>query len=85
MDLRIDIETEGSDVVLQVAGRLAGPAITQLADVCESMEDHYVLDLSKLKFADDAGAEAIRTLRARGAVIRGASSFIRLLINGETG
>jgi len=84
MDLRIDIETEGPDVVLHVAGRLAGPAITQLVDVCESMEGHYVLDFSKLKFADDAGAEAVRTLREGGAVIRGASSFIKLLINGET-
>jgi len=85
MDLRIDIKTEGPDVVLHVAGRLAGPAITQLSDVCESMEGHYVLDLSKLMFADDEGAEAIRTLRERGADIRGASSFIKLLINGETG
>ena len=84
MELRIDIESEGPDVVLHVAGRLTGPAITQLADVCEPMEGHYVLDLSKLKFADDAGAEAIRILRDEGAVIRGASSFIKLLINGET-
>jgi hypothetical protein len=59
--------------------------ITQLTDACESMEGHYVLDLSKLMFADDAGAEAIRTILERGADIRGASSFIKLLINGETG
>ena len=85
MELRIDIETEGPDVVLHVAGRLAGPAIKQLEDVCEPMEGQYVLDLSKLKFADDAGAEAIRTLREGGADIRGASSFIKLLIDGETG
>jgi anti-anti-sigma regulatory factor len=85
MEIRIDIESEGPDVVLHVAGRLAGDAITQLTDVCESMEGRYVLDLSKLMFADDAGAEAIRTILERGADIRGASSFIKLLINGETG
>jgi len=84
MDIRIDIESEGPEVVLQVAGRLSGPAITQLADVCEPIEGHYVLDLSKLMFADDAGAEAIRTLREGGADIRGASSFIKLLIDGES-
>ena len=85
MEIRIDIESEGPDVVLHVAGRLAGDVITQLTDVCESMEGQYVLDLSKLMFADDAGAEAIRTIRERGADIRGASSFIKLLINGESG
>jgi len=84
MEIRIDIVSEGPDVVLHVAGRLTGPAITQLSDVCDSMEGCFVLDLSKLKFADDAGAEAIRTLRERGADIRGASAFIRLLINGES-
>jgi anti-anti-sigma regulatory factor len=84
MDIRIDIESEGPDIVLHVAGRLTGSAITQLADVCEPMEGHYVLDLSKLMFTDDAGAEAIRTLREGGAGIRGASSFIKLLINGES-
>ncbi len=85
MEIRIDIESEGPDVVLHVAGRLTGPAIAQLSETCEPMEGPLVLDLSKLKFADDAGAEAIRTLRERGADIRGASSFIKLLINGETG
>ena len=84
MDIRIDIETEGPDVVLHVSGRLAGDAITQLTDVCEPMESHYVLDLSKLMFVDDAGAEVIRALRERGAGIRGASTFVRLLIDGES-
>jgi len=84
MEIRIDIESEGSDVVFYVAGRLAGPAIEQLSEACEAMEGHYVLDLSKLRFADDAGAQAIRRLREGGAAIRGASSFIRLLINGES-
>lgn len=84
MEIRIDIESEGPDVVLHVAGRLTGPAIAQLVDVCEPMEGHFVLDLSRLKFTDDAGTEAIRTLREGGADIRGASSFIKLLINGES-
>jgi anti-anti-sigma regulatory factor len=83
MEIRIDIESEGSDVVLHVAGRLTGLAITQLSEACEPLGGRFVLDLSKLKFTDDAGAEAIRTLRERGADIRGASSFIKLLINGE--
>ena len=83
MTIRIDIVSEGSDVVLHVAGRLTAPEIEQLVDVCDSMEGLFVLDISKLKFLDDAGTEVIRTLREKGAIIRGASSFIKLLINGE--
>jgi anti-anti-sigma regulatory factor len=85
MDIRIDIESQGHGVVLHIAGRLSGAAIVQLVEVCEPIEGDYVLDLSKLKFADDAGVEAIRTLRERGAVIRGASSFIKLLIGNGAG
>jgi len=85
MEIRIDIESEGPDAVLLVSGRLTGPAITQLAEACEPIEGRFVMDLSKLKFADDAGTELIRTLRERGAEIRGASYFIKMLINGEIG
>jgi anti-anti-sigma regulatory factor len=84
MNIRIDKKTEGNDVVLYVAGRLAGDAITQLTDASESVKGHCVLDLSNLMFADDAAAESIRALCEKGAEIRGASSFIKLLINGET-
>jgi len=84
MDIRIDKEIEGNAIVLHVAGRLAGDAIAQLTDICESVDDHCVLDLSKLMFADDEGAEAIRMLCEEGAKIRGASSFIDLLIGDET-
>jgi anti-anti-sigma regulatory factor len=87
MDIRIDTETEGPVAVLRISGRLAGPAIKQLTEVCEPMEDSFVLDLSNLVFADDAGAEVIHALREKGADVRGASSFIKLLIsdNGESG
>jgi len=84
MEIRIDKKTEGTAVVFHVAGRLAGDAVTQLTGACEPMKTHYVLDVSKLMFADDAGAGAIRMLCERGAEIRGASSFIKLLINGES-
>jgi hypothetical protein len=85
MEIRIEIELEGTETVCDVAGRLTGPAIAQLADACGSIEGHYVLDLSKLMFVNDAGAEVIRTLCERDAEIRGASSFIRMLIDDEPG
>jgi anti-anti-sigma regulatory factor len=85
MSIRIDIQSEGPDHVLDVAGRLAGSDTEHLLFVCEQVEGQLVLDLSKLKFADEAGAEIIRSLREGGASIRGASTFIELVINGGTG
>ena len=46
------------------------------------MEGSFVLDLSELVFVDNAGADVIRGLRGKGADIRGASAFIKLLIEG---
>jgi anti-anti-sigma regulatory factor len=85
MSIRIDIESDGPHVVVDVAGRLTGSEIAELLSVCEQMEGQFVLDLSKLKFADDDGVEVIRRLGEEGTRIRGASSFINLLINGGTG
>ena len=84
-DIRIDIESEGPVSIVHVAGRLAGLAIIQLTNVCEPMEDNFVLNLSNLTFADDTGVEVIRTLREKGADIRGhhcSSSFsLTLTVN----
>ena len=82
MDIRIDIETNGHAEVVQVSGRLVESFTKQLTDVCESMEGNFALDLSNLVFADDAGIDVIRSLREKGAEISGASSFIKLLIDG---
>ena len=82
MDIRIDIETRGLVEVVLVSGRLVVPFVHQLRDVCEPMEGNFVLDLSELIFADDAGIDVIRSMREKGADISGASSFIKLLIDG---
>ena len=60
MEIRIDIESEGPEVILHVAGRLTGPAIKQLEDVCEPMKAHCVLDLSKLMFTQHSNALCAR-------------------------
>jgi len=82
MDIRIDIETRGPVDVIHVSGRLVESFIQQLTDVCEPIEGNFALDLSELVFADDAGIDVIRSLREKGADISGASSFIKLLIDG---
>jgi len=82
MDIRIDIETKGSVDVVHVSGRLIVSSVKQLTDACEPMEGNFVLDLSNLVFADAAAVDAIRSLREKGVDIQGASTFIKLLIDG---
>jgi len=81
MTIRIDVSSEGPEVVVYLAGRLSGDAYEQLRDTCDSINGTFVLDLSKLLFSDDAGIDVIRAISEQGAKIRGASKFIQLLTN----
>jgi anti-anti-sigma regulatory factor len=84
MAIRIDMKSEGPEVVVCLAGRLSDEdVINELRDTCDSIKGPFVLDLSTLIFADDAGVEVIRTLREKGVHVRGASTFIQLLTNDE--
>jgi anti-anti-sigma regulatory factor len=81
MTIRIDVNSEGPEAVVYLAGRLSGDAAEQLGDTCDSINGTFVLDLSKLLFSDDAGIDVIRAINEQGTRIRGASKFIQLLIN----
>jgi len=85
MAIRIDINSEESEIVVHLAGRLFEDATKELIDTCDSIKGNFVLDLSKLLFADDAGIDAIRAISKQGAKIRGASQFIQLLIDKSFG
>ena len=81
MTIRITVSSEGPEVVVYLAGRLSEDAIKELIDTCDSIKGSFVLDLSKLFFADDAGIDVIRAISDQETKIRGASQFIQLLIN----
>ncbi len=81
MEIRIDITSEGSDTVVHIAGRLSGAAVAQLRKACDPIEGAFVLNLSNLLFADDAGIDAIWRLGETGAEVHGASPFIQLLLD----
>ena len=85
MAIRIDITSEGLGVVVHLAGRLSGGAGTELRKACGPIEGAFVLDLSELLFADDAGIEVIRAVGEQGAEIRGASPFVQLLLGNSCG
>jgi len=84
MSIRINIESEGVVTVLYIAGELDRTSAAQLRETIEPMEGDIVMDLSGLIFADDAGVDVIRTLNEKVSDIRGASTFIQLLINGNS-
>jgi anti-anti-sigma regulatory factor len=84
MRIRIDIEFKESGTIVRIAGRLTEPSTEQLRKACEPIEGDFVLDLSNLMFADTEGINAIRAVCDTGAGIKGASPFIRLLLDEKS-
>ena len=85
MEVRINTTAEGPQTVIHIAGRLAGVAVAQLSEACDSIESSLVLDLTDLMSANTAGIDVIRTLEESGAELRGASPFVQLLLDDSTG
>jgi anti-anti-sigma regulatory factor len=86
MEIRIDITSEGPETVVNIIGRLSGAAVAELRKACDPIEGVFLMDLSNLLLADDAGIDVIRKLCEKGAEVRGASPFIQLLLdNGRRG
>ena len=85
MNIRIDFNSNGSETVVRIAGRLAGTAVAQLKKSCDQIEDPIMIDLSNLLFADDEGINAIQALAEKGAQVHGASPFVQLLLGNAPG
>ena len=83
MDIRVDINSKGSETVICVAGRLTGNLIVHLKKACDSIEKPFAIDLSNLVSVDDDGITAIRELADKGAQVRGVSPFTQLLLDTE--
>lgn len=83
MTVRIETSAGEKKPTVSVAGRLEGLGVGELVRTCRSIEGGLVLDLSGLRSADAEGIEAIQKLVQGGARLRGASPFIRLLLESE--
>jgi anti-anti-sigma regulatory factor len=84
MNIRIDIITsDGPEDVVRLSGRLTEGGVIHLEKACYSIRKQFVLDLSDLLFADEAGVKALQGLKRNGAEHRGASPFIHMLLESS--
>ena len=83
MTVRIDTTSERSKPIVNVSGRLEDLGVQELIRACQLIEGEFVLDLTGVRSADPKGIDAIRKLVSGGAKLRGASPFIRLLLEPD--
>ncbi len=70
---------EGRDMIL-LEGRLAGRWVDELERTCRSWSLPPVLVLSGVTFADPRGVAMLQRIRARGAELERASTFLEELL-----
>ena len=81
MSVRITKSIDGERSVLQVAGRLEFADLSELDKVIRLLDGPLVLDLSELLSADEAGIKKLRELEVGAAELRGASGYVRMLLD----
>ena len=82
MECWIGVTTEGERRIVRVAGRLK---VAHVAEMFAACADSPVLDidLTDLISADMAGIEALRRMRAKGAILVGTPGYIHLKIDSS--
>jgi hypothetical protein len=83
MGLRITSTVENDAVVLGLHGWLEGAEVAVFEEACGAAKRPLQIDLSWLVGADSAGISALRHAQERGAGLRGASPYVRLLLRGD--
>jgi hypothetical protein len=84
MALRITVSTHGRTTEILLEGRLEAAGVADLQVECPPAGSPLRLDLSGLLSADEAGIDAIQSLRAAGAELHGVSPYIRQLLGDQT-
>lgn len=80
MQLRIVVSLEGLKTVVKVDGRLDAEGVPELEKVTRDKTTVLYLDLSGLRLADSQGVAVLLRLQGAGAVIQGASPYLKLLL-----
>jgi len=80
MQLRIVVSSESSRTIIKVDGRLDAEGVPELEKVTRDGSATLCLDLSGLRLADAEGVAALLRLQKAGAMIQGASPYLKLLL-----
>jgi hypothetical protein len=73
------IESGDSTRTLKIEGKLLGPWVDQLRELCDSSPtppDRVRLDLAAVSYVDAAGADLLGELTRRGMTIAACSGFV---------
>jgi len=81
MEYRISSSGDDNGTSIRVEGRLTIEAVRDLERQFQLAEQPVHLDLSGLISMDDQGVRALKALSAGGATLRGASPYVRQLLD----
>ncbi len=84
MAIRITTTTEEKTTTIRLEGRLTAEAMPGLQREFELASAPVRLDLSGLISADAEGIKKLQALSAKGAELRGASAYIRQLLEAAS-
>jgi hypothetical protein len=80
VDCWIGVERDGDRSVIRLAGKLCAAQVPDLLLACTRPGPLHV-DLTDLISIDAAGVEALRRVRARGAILSGAPGYLQLKLD----
>lgn len=83
--IRIVTEKGKSGWIVRIQGHLRGDDIPALEETCRNVHGNSQLNLEELRSLDEAGIAAIRGLVAGGAIVVGASTYIRMRLAPQNG
>lgn len=75
----VEVDHTGQATKLQLEGKVVGPWVEELGQVCERIlgeGHHLLLDMADVSFADESGVVLLATLRLKGAHLRNSSPFL---------
>jgi anti-anti-sigma regulatory factor len=81
-----EIARNNSGVTFKLEGKLLGPWMEELRNVCRhplDRSEQVRLDLTAVTFVNAAGAELLRELIRQGIVITQCSAFVAELLHAE--